>query len=424
MTIHVVNIGDSIDSIAAVYGVDPFRLAADNEVPASGALAVGQTLVVRFPKVIHAVRAGDTLSSIAAAYGVTVRSLYQNNWALGGVPDLDVGMDIVISYEEPPIGAASFNGYAYPFIDRLLLDAVTPYLTYLTPFTYGITAEGTLFPPEDDALLLSAREHGALPVLHLSTYTENEQFDSERAALILTDQAAQARLIADIEQVLREKGFAGLDVDFEFLPAYLATPYAEFLARLRRLFGAQGYFVWAALAPKTSAAQRGLLYEAHDYAAIGSAVDAVLLMTYEWGYTYGPPGPVSPLPQVREVLDYAITEIPAAKIFLGLSNYGYDWPLPFMEGETKAQSISNQRAIELAIEHEVAIKYDETAQAPFFHYADPGGTVHEVWFDDARSLSARLRLIQEYGFQGAGIWNVMRPFSQLYLAMSSLYNIR
>ena len=97
MTIHVVNIGDSIDSIAAVYGVDPFRLAADNEVPASGALAVGQTLVVRFPKVIHAVRAGDTLSSIAAAYGVTVRSLYQNNWALGGVPDLDVGMDIVIS---------------------------------------------------------------------------------------------------------------------------------------------------------------------------------------------------------------------------------------------------------------------------------------------------------------------------------------
>lgn len=206
MTIHVVNIGDSIDSIAAVYGVDPFRLAADNEVPASGALAVGQTLVVRFPKVIHAVRAGDTLSSIAAAYGVTVRSLYQNNWALGGVPDLDVGMDIVISYEEPPIGAASFNGYAYPFIDRLLLDAVTPYLTYLTPFTYGITAEGTLFPPEDDALLLSAREHGALPVLHLSTYTENEQFDSERAALILTDQAAQARLIADIEQVLREKG--------------------------------------------------------------------------------------------------------------------------------------------------------------------------------------------------------------------------
>lgn len=133
---------------------------------------------------------------------------------------------------------------------------------------------------------------------------------------------------------------------------------------------------------------------------------------------------VSPLPQVREVLDYAVTEIPPEKIFLGLSNYGYDWPLPFVEGETKAQSISNQRAIELAVQHGVSIQYDETAKAPFFHYTDSGGTIHEVWFDDARSLSARLGLIQEYGFQGAGIWNVSRPFSQLYLVMASLYVIR
>lgn len=423
MTIHVVNTGESVDSIAAKYGVDPFRIAADNEVPAGGALAVGQTLVVRFPKLIHSVRAGDTLTSIAADYGVTVRTLYQNNWSLGGLPSLDLGMDIVISYQEPPIGAAAFNGYAYPFINRLLLDSVTPYLSYLTPFTYGITAEGTLLPLQDDALLLSAREHGARPVLHLSSYTENEQFDSARATLVLTDEAAQNRLIASIQQLMRDKGFAGIDVDFEFLPAALATPYAEFLARLHRVFGAQGYFVWAALAPKTSSTQQGLLYEAHNYAAISSSVDAVLLMTYEWGYTYGPPMAVSPMPQVRAVLDYAVTEIPAKKIFLGLSNYGYDWPLPFVQGETKAQSISNQRAIELAIQHGVAIQYDETAQAPFFHYTDSGGTVHEVWFDDARSLAARLRLIQEYGFQGAGIWNVMRPFSQLYLTMSTLYNI-
>ena len=75
-----------------------------------------------------------------------------------------------------------------------------------------------------------------------------------------------------------------------------------------------------------------------------------------------------PLPNVRTVLDYAVTEIPPEKIFLGLSNYGYDWPLPFVQGVTRAPSISNQRAIELAIEHDVAIQYDETAQAPFFHY--------------------------------------------------------
>ncbi|MPM58881.1 Spore germination protein YaaH [bioreactor metagenome] len=409
MTIHVVTVGETVDSIAAAYGVDPFRLAADNEVGASGALAVGQTLVVRFPELVHAVRPGDTLTSIAAEYGLSVRKLYQNNWSLGGLPALEEGVELVISYQDPPTGSAVFNGYAYPFTDTLLLDAQTPYLTYLTPFTYGITAEGGLLPLNDDALLLSARTHGARPVLHLSSYTEEDRFDSERATLVLTDEAAQDRLISDVEALLREKG--------------LAVPYADFLARLRRVFGAQGYFVWAALSPKTSSNQPGLLYEAHDYAAISASVDAVLLMTYEWGYTYGPPMAVSPLPQVRAVLDYAVTQIPPEKIFLGLSNYGYDWTLPFVTGESKAQSISNQRAIELAIQYDVAIEYDETAQAPFCHYTDQNGAVHEVWFDDARSLSARLLLIREYGFQGAGIWNVSRPFSQLYLVMASLYDL-
>ena len=132
---------------------------------------------------------------------------------------------------------------------------------------------------------------------------------------------------------------------------------------------------------------------------------------------------VAPLPNVRVVLDYAVTELPPAKILLGVPNYGYDWPLPFVQGQTRAQSISNQQAIELAIQYSIAIQYDETAQAPYFHYTDASGTVHEVWFEDARSLDAKLRLIAEYGFLGAGIWNIMRPFSQLWLVADSLYDI-
>src|SRR5699024_128194 len=145
---------------------------------------------------------------------------------------------------------------------------------------------------------------------------------------------------------------------------------------------------------------------------------------YEWGYTAGPPMAVSPLPNVRAVLDYAVTEIPPGKILLGLSNYGYDWPLPFVQGVTRAASISNQYAIQLALRYQIAIQYDETAQAPFFHYTDESGTVHEVWFEDARSLSARLALIAEYGFLRPGIWNLMRPFSTIWLTAASLYTIR
>jgi len=423
MTIHVVKSGETVRTIAESYGVDPSRLASDNTVPESGALAVGQTLVIRFPQVIHSVQSGESLSSIAASYGISIRQLWQNNWFLGGGTVIHPGEALVISYFDELLGAASFNGYAYPYVDPVLLGAELPYLTYMTPFTYGITASGSLLPLEDDALLAAARQRDVRPVMHLSTLTESGQFDTDRAALVLTDYGVQNQLIAEVQQLMRRRGYAGLDVDFEYLPGSLAGAYAAFLGRLQRLLSSQGWFVWAALAPKTSAGQPGLLYEGHDYAAIGAAVDGVLLMTYEWGYTAGPPMAVAPLPNVRAVLDYAVTEIPPEKIFLGVPNYGYDWPLPFVQGVTRAQSISNQRAIELAIAYGVAIQYDETAQSPFFHYTDAAGTIHEVWFEDARSLEAKLRLIAEYGFRGAGFWNLMRPFSQTWLTVASLYDI-
>ncbi len=423
MTIHVVRPGETLDTIAASYGVDPAQLGAANEVPDDGALAVGQTLVVRFPRQVHAVRPGETLSSIAAAYGTDPRILWQNNWALGGGDALTVGQLLVVSYLDEKIGAAAFNGYAYPFISPQLLAAQLPYLTYMAPFTYGISAGGRLLPLDDGAMISAAIERGTRPVMHLSTLTESGRFDTERGAAVLTDYALQDRLISEIFETIQSKGYVGLDVDFEYLPGYLAAAYAAFLDRLHRMLRGQGLFLWAALAPKTSAAQQGLLYEAHDYAGVSAAVDAVLLMTYEWGYTAGPPMAVAPLPSVRAVLDYAVTEIPAGKIFLGIPNYGYDWPLPFVRGTTRAQSISNQRAIELALEHEIAIQYDETAQSPFFHYTDSGGTVHEVWFEDARSLDAKLRLIAEYGFQGGGVWNLMRPFSQIWQVTAGLYDI-
>ena len=423
MTIHVVSPGETAYGIAEAYGVDPARLIADNEIPPDGALAVGQTLVVRFPSQVHAVRGGETLTSIAQSYGTTVRRLWQNNWFLGGGTALTPGQTLVISYLSPPTAGGIFNGYAYPFISPQLLSQQLPYLTDLTPFTYGISADGGLLPLEDEALLDAARQHGTRPVLHLSTYTEQETFDTARAAAVLTDAEAQLQLIAELQRMVDRKDFAGIDVDFEYLPASLAAPYAAFLNRLRELFNPQGRFVWAALAPKTSPDQPGLLYEGHDYAAIGAAVNGVLLMTYEWGYTYGPPMAVAPLPQVRAVVDYALTEIPAGKIFLGIPNYGYDWPLPYEQGVTKARSISNQEAIALAIRYGAEILYDETVRSPHFQYTDRQGTLHEVWFEDARSMDAKLQLIEEKGLRGGGFWNLMRPFSQTWLVLAERFQI-
>lgn len=132
---------------------------------------------------------------------------------------------------------------------------------------------------------------------------------------------------------------------------------------------------------------------------------------------------VAPLPNVRQVLDYAITEIPREKIYLGIPNYGYNWPLPFVQGATRAQSLSNQAAVELAVQYGAVIQYDQKAQSPWFTYTASNGTPHVVWFEDARSMSAKLRLISEYGLHGAGYWNLMRPYPQGWTVLDALYEV-
>ena len=166
-----------------------------------------------------------------------------------------------------------------------------------------------------------------------------------------------------------------------------------------------------ALAPKTSDGQPGSLYEGHDYALLGAAADAVLLMTYEWGYTYGPPMAVSPIAQVEKVIDYALTRIPAEKLLLGVSVYGYDFTLPYSPGESRAESLSTRQAVALAYSRGAVINYDGAAQAPYFDYYD-NGVRHTVWYEDARSVNARLELAARKGLSGVLIWSLNREGNQ------------
>ena len=103
------------------------------------------------------------------------------------------------------------------------------------------------------------------------------------------------------------------------------------------------------------------------------------------GYTYGPPLAVSPLNEVRRVLDYAVTEIPPEKILMGMPNYGYDWMLPYASG-TAARTVGFVEAIELAQRFGSEIIFDERSQTPYFNYVE-NGVRHVVWFDDPRSIS-------------------------------------
>ena len=423
LDIHVVKKGDTLYSIGRLHGIAPGLIARYNGLKEPYRLAVGQSLLILKPLLTYTVRPGDSLYTIARQFGVTVLDLYRNNPNLGGSDRIYPGQVLVIRLEAKRSRAIEVSGYAYPFVEKRVLRGILPYATFLAPFTYGITAEGDLVPLDDAALLALAREYASAPLLHLSTLTETGGFSALRAEQVLLDPEKAEQLIEQTAAMMVKKGYAGIDVDFEFLGAPLAEAYADFVGALRQTVGKLGGLVIAALAPKTSAAQPGVLYEGHDYARIAQNADFVLVMSYEWGYTYGPPMAVAPLRAVRRVLDYAVSEMPPEKIFMGFSNYAYDWTLPYQAGSTRAELIGNEFAVQLAVQVGAEISYDETAQTPYFHYTGADGAVHEVWFEDARSCMAKYRLLEEYGLHGLGVWNFMRPFTAGFSLLNALFKI-
>ena len=426
--IYIVSPGDSVFSVASAFSVSPDRLRYDNQLDATDTLVIGQALLVLIPQTIHQVIPGDTALSIAESYDITLRELLQRNPFLAQniSPNASSGEDtpalfssqipltpgqfLVIRYTEDPSDTTSLEGYAYPFIRKNILREALPYLSTLYVFSYGFNTDGSLIePPNADFLLQEAALFGVEPILVLTPLTESGTFNSNLIVALLEDELLQERVINELIRVSLEKGFGGIDVDFEFIPEENRDDYTTFVARLAEQAHQNNLTVSVALPPKTSADQRGLLYEGIDYGGLGAIADQVLLMTYEWGYTYGPPMAISPLPNVRRVVEYALTEIPADKIFLGIPNYAYDWPLPFVRGTTAATTIGNAQAVDIARTNGSVIQYDEQSLAPFFIY-NAEGTQREVWFEDIRSIQAKFDLIKEYGLAGGGYWNLMRPF--------------
>lgn len=374
---------------------------------------------------IYVVREGDSLDSIAAAFAVSAEEIAYDNQILGPYR-LAVGQALLIPGADSgePKREVHVNGYAYPYIQDQVLSETLPYLTNLSVFSYGFTTSGDLVPPrvDDSRMINEAWQQGAVPVLVLTPLDETGMFNNYLISEITHNLTAQQNLIDQMFLTMEEKGFGGIDFDFEYILPQDRVAYADFVANVRAQAAPRGYPVSVALAPKTSADQRGLLFEGKDYKLLGAAADSVLLMTYEWGYTYGPPMAVAPINKVREVVEYAVTEIPPEKISLGIPNYGYDWTLPFVQGTSAAQVIGNVEAVQIAIRNQAKIQFDQTAMSPFFRY-EKDGVQHEVWFEDVRSMKEKFHLIPEYSLRGMGYWQIMRLFRANWLLLADVFDI-
>lgn len=236
---------------------------------------------------IYVVKSGDNVDSIAAAAGIPVSTLLWDNQ----IPypyRLAVGQALLIDNERngKEKRALHVNGYGYPFINAETLEWTLPYLTDLSVFSYGFTGVGDLVPPlaDDDWMVNAAVMNGVRPVLTLTPLGEDGRFNNNLVTALVENPEAQKRLIWEMGLVMTQKGYTGVDIDFEYVLAEDSEKFAEFISLVRKVMNPFGWQVSVALAPKTSRDQRGLLYEGIDYRLLGEAADRVMLMTYEWGY--------------------------------------------------------------------------------------------------------------------------------------------
>ncbi len=426
MQIHVVQPGQTLFSIAQGYGLPTTEIIQVNQLQDLPTLVPGQALVIPVTGRIYTVRSGDSFYTIARRFGLDPAALARAN----GVPltmPLRVGQRLYIPPgPKPPIDS---NAYVEPFgeeVSERLIQAsrdTAPFLTYLAPFSFRAQRDGSLDAPPLNDLPGIAQRAGATPML-VVTNLEEGQFSAELGRVILNDPQVQERLLTNIIGLINQYGFRDVHFDFEYLRPEDREAYNSFLRKAAARIRGAGAMISTALAPKISATQRGQWYEAHDYPAHGEIVDFVVLMTYEWGYSGGPPLAVSPISEVRRVIDYAVTAIPPGKIMLGQNLYGYDWTLPYRPGGEYARAISPQEAIRLAGQFGAPIQYDTTAQAPFFRYTDAQGRTHEVWFEDARSIQAKFDLIRERGLRGISYWKLGLAFPQNWVLLRDNFTVR
>lgn len=422
MEIYVVQQGDTIDSIAQRFDISAAKLIMDNGIEMPDQLVVGQTLVIAHPEQVYTVKDGDTLAGIAESFQVTVMQLLRNNPELSIRQYVYPGETIVISYDNN-MGRVLVAGYTYPFIREDIHRKTLPSLTYQLIINYRINDEGDLVGTDEDiAVIQTAQMYGVASTLVLTAYSITGDINLDVVNDVLQNQQIQDKLINNLLNILKSKEYNGVNLAIQFINTANQQLYLDFLTKVANLLHPEGYTVFLTLNPGLTYSGNEVTFEKIDYAAFSAVSDGILFLSYDWGTIDRPPIQLS-IVTTSTLLDYIVAQVPLDKIRIGLPTLGYDWQLPYVPGQSIANALNFDTVLALASQTNAIIQYDENTLSAYFEYADINNQQHIVWFRDARSIDSSLKILQSYGIEGIGIWNIMYYFSQMWLVINTQYQI-
>ncbi len=280
------------------------------------------------------------------------------------------------------------------------------------PFIDEITHTSTVVDQSGGQAATVTAELAAHHITVVPTVTETAGMTA--FAHTLADPRRAAALRGALESIAEQPGNAGIDLDFEDMAigsgnaataARVARLYPRFLARLCSVLHAHGRSCEVTVMAKNTAGRLdsdGLDTNVYDYAALAQVADRIQIMAYDDHVPSSSPGPIAPWPWVESVLDYALTQIPAQKVVLGIATYGYDW-----SSSGGGTSLTGPGAEALAASVHAGIGWSETDAEPYFSYrtgAKRRRVTHTVWFEDATAIYDRAVLAADDKLGGIALW--------------------
>ena len=237
-----------------------------------------------------------------------------------------------------------------------------------------------------------------------------DRFGKGLAREIVVDPARRARHIASVTAFVAEHGYDGLDLDYEALLAADRPAFTRFVAALSAALHAGGKRLTLPVHAKTAEPGNWDGPQAQDWKALGKSVDRLRVMAYDFHEDSSAPGPIAPPAWFREILAFALTQVPPGKLEMGLPTYAYDWE------PGGAEEVTARGAPGLAAARKVPLLWDPASGGAHFAY-DDDGRAHEVWVEDARGLPAKLRLVRQAGIAGVAVWRLGAEDADFWAAL-------
>lgn len=417
MEIYVVQFGDDIESIANRYGISVERLISDNGLTNPHALVVGQALVILYPKETYTVKSGDTLESIAERNEISLMQLLRNNPFLYDREYIYQDETFVISYNT--VRDIQTNSYTDFSLNQDILSRALPYLTYISIYSYRIANSGIISNYDDTTIIKMAKQYDTIPLLTISALSPVGEINIEFLYELLLDNELHEKLINEVLQILRSKGYMGANLIITEITHYNQSIYINIIEKISKILRSNGYIFMITISPDE------LADIALNYNRISLFVDMIIYRQNIWPLQKKPPAPISSISLIRPFIENVISNVSPKLISIGKPLVGLDWIIPY-KPDSKANLISLNTIFNLAYEQNAVIQFDEMSQTPYFYYNRPtegANEQHIVWFTDARSIKALSDVILDYDIGSTGGWNLRSNYQPLFSIIAATFNV-